>query len=51
MSNQVSAPKGSVSVIVAILMTVLIGFAALAVDVAYVFLIKNELHNAAVGGG
>jgi len=50
MSNQVSAPKGAVSVIVAILMTVLIGFAALAVDVAYVFLIKNELQNAADAG-
>jgi Flp pilus assembly protein TadG len=47
MSNQVSAPKGAVSVIVAMLMTVLIGFAALAVDTAYVFLIKNELQNAA----
>ena len=50
MSNQVSAPKGAVSIIVAILMTVLIGFAALAVDIAYVFLIKNELQNAADAG-
>ena len=47
MSRQVSAPKGAVSIVVAVLMTVLIGFAALAVDIAYVFVIKNELQNAA----
>lgn len=35
------------ALVVALLTTVLIGFAALAVDLAYVFVVRNELQNAA----
>jgi len=39
--------KGAVAVIVAIVLVVLIGFAALAVDVGYVMVTRNELQNVA----
>ncbi len=38
---------GAVAIIVVILLPLLIGFAALSVDVSYGFMIKNELQNAA----
>ncbi len=37
--------RGAVAVVVAIIMTVLIGIAALAVDVGYLYATKNELQN------
>jgi Flp pilus assembly protein TadG len=39
--------KGVVAVIVALLLPVLLGFGALAVDIGYRFLIQNEMQNAA----
>jgi|LauGreDrversion4_2_1035121.scaffolds.fasta_scaffold60061_2 hypothetical protein len=42
-----SREKGVVAVLVALLLPVLVGFGALAVDISYRFLIKNELQNAA----
>jgi len=41
--------KGAVMVLVAVLMVVLISFVALAVDVGYLYVAKNELQNAADG--
>lgn len=45
--NKLSAPKGVIAILVALITTALIGFAALAVDLAYVFVVRNELQNAA----
>ncbi|CAM2343135.1 pilus assembly protein TadG-related protein [Burkholderia vietnamiensis] len=39
--------KGAVAITVALLMTVLLGAAALAIDVGYLFVVRNELQNAA----
>src|SRR4030067_1579475 len=42
--------KGIVIVIVAILIAVFIGFAALAVDIGHLYVVRNELQNAADAG-
>jgi Flp pilus assembly protein TadG len=42
--------KGVTIVLVAILLVVLIGFAAIAVDLAYLYIVKGELQNAADSG-
>ena len=42
--------RGAVAIYVAILLPVLIGFAALAVDVDHVYGVRNELQNAADAG-
>lgn len=42
--------RGAVAVYTAIILTVLIGFGALAVDIGYLYGVKNELHNAADAG-
>ncbi|AIO40659.1 tad-like Flp pilus-assembly family protein [Burkholderia cenocepacia] len=39
--------KGAVAITVALLMTILLGFAALAIDIGYLFVVRNELQNAA----
>ena len=39
--------SGMVAVIVAILLAVLLGFAALAVDIGHVMVVRNEIQNAA----
>ncbi|WP_175810910.1 pilus assembly protein TadG-related protein [Burkholderia cepacia] len=39
--------KGAVAITVAVLMLILLGFAALAIDVGYLFVVRNELQNAA----
>lgn len=45
--NKSNPPRGVIAIVVALLTTVLIGFAALAVDLSYVFVVRNELQNAA----
>ena len=42
--------RGSVAIIVALSLLMLLGFGALAVDLGYVMLVKNELQNAADAG-
>ena len=42
--------RGSVAIIVALSLLILLGFGALAVDLGYVMLVKNELQNAADAG-
>lgn len=42
--------KGAVAIIVALSLLVLIGFGALAVDLGYVMMVKNEVQNAADAG-
>ena len=42
--------KGVTIVLVAICLVVLIGFAAIAVDLAYLYIVKGELQNAADSG-
>lgn len=42
--------KGAVAIIVALSLLVLIGFGALAVDIGYVMMVKNEVQNAADAG-
>jgi Flp pilus assembly protein TadG len=42
--------RGAVAVIVAILLAVLIGFTALSVDVGHLYVVHNELQNAADAG-
>jgi hypothetical protein len=42
--------RGAVAVFVAVTLVALIGFTALAVDVGYLYGVKNELHNAADAG-
>ncbi|WP_230944444.1 pilus assembly protein TadG-related protein [Burkholderia territorii] len=39
--------KGAVAITVAFMMSILLGFAALAIDVGYLFVVRNELQNAA----
>ncbi|WP_231748557.1 pilus assembly protein TadG-related protein [Burkholderia latens] len=39
--------RGAVAITVALLMTILLGFAALAIDIGYLFVVRNELQNAA----
>lgn len=41
------SPRGAVAVLVAVLLVVLIGFVALAVDVGYLYVTRNELQNTA----
>ncbi len=43
--------KGSVAVIVALSLIMLFGFAALAVDLGFITMVKNELQNGADAGG
>ncbi|MBU3719440.1 MAG: hypothetical protein FGM22_01605 [Burkholderiaceae bacterium] len=45
--NRFGPPKGVIAILVALITTALIGFAALTVDLAYVFVVRNELQNAA----
>lgn len=45
--TRLKSDRGSVLIIVAILIAVLLGFAAFAVDVGHLMVVKNELHNAA----
>ena len=45
--KQLTNKKGVVAVIVAILLVVFIGFAALAIDVGHLYVVRNELQNAA----
>ncbi|MCK4621471.1 MAG: hypothetical protein KAT62_04565 [Desulfuromonadales bacterium] len=52
MKNKISAftvnnQRGAVAVTVALLMIMLVGFAALAIDVGYVYVTRNELQNVA----
>lgn len=42
--------KGATVIFVALILTMLLGFAALGVDVNYVYGVRNELHNAADAG-
>lgn len=39
--------RGAVAITVAVLLTILLGFGALAIDVGYLFVVRNELQNAA----
>lgn len=39
--------RGAVTVLVAVMLTVLMGFCALAIDIAYALVVRNELQNAA----
>lgn len=45
-----SKPKGAVSIIFSILLLILFGFAAIAVDIGYMAVAKSELQNAADAG-
>jgi len=45
--NKLVPPKGVIAILVALITTTLIGLAALTVDLAYVFVVRNELQNAA----
>jgi Flp pilus assembly protein TadG len=45
--NRRQAQKGAVAVTVAVLMTMLIGFGALAIDTGYLYVVRNELQDAA----
>jgi Flp pilus assembly protein TadG len=45
--TKIDSERGTVAIVVAILLTVFIGFAALAVDVGYMMTARNELQNAA----
>ena len=42
--------RGAVLVLVGVLMFVLIGFAALAIDLGHLYVVRNELQNAADSG-
>lgn len=48
--DQTKAQRGMAAIMVAIILVVLIGFAALAVDVFHLFVARNELQNAADAG-
>jgi hypothetical protein len=50
LSIKIKNDRGGVIVIVGIMMTVLIAFAALAIDLSHLFVVKNELQNAADAG-
>jgi len=47
LSKQTKGKRGAVAVYVAILLIVFIGFVALAVDIGYVMVVRNQLQNAA----
>lgn len=47
LSKQTKGKRGAVAVYVAILLVVFIGFTALAVDIGYVMVVRNQLQNAA----
>lgn len=49
-SERMRSQKGAVLVLAAILLMALLGFAALAVDVGHITVVKNELQNAADAG-
>ncbi len=49
-SARASEPRGSITVLAALLMPVLLGIAALVVDLGFLFLTKYELQNAADAG-
>ncbi|MDH3346640.1 MAG: pilus assembly protein TadG-related protein [Desulfobulbaceae bacterium] len=48
--NKFWETKGATIVVVAVVLAVLLGFAALAVDVGYLYGVRNELQNGADGG-
>jgi len=48
--NQTKNQSGVVIVLIAVLLIVFLGFAALAVDVGHIVVVRNELKNAADGG-
>jgi len=50
LKNRLKREEGAVLVLVAILCVVLLGFAALAVDIGYLYVIRNELQNGADAG-
>lgn len=49
-AKRVLSERGAVAVIVGILIVVLFGFIALAVDIGHIYAVKNELQNAADSG-
>jgi hypothetical protein len=49
--RRVKEKQGLTAVIVALLMLVLLGVAAFAIDIGHLYLVKNELQNAADAGG
>jgi hypothetical protein len=48
--SRLKGQRGAVIILVAVLMIVFIGFAALAIDVSHLFVVRNELQNAADAG-
>ena len=50
MVDQMANQKGATAVVVGISLVVLIGFAALAIDLAYLYVVRGELQNAADSG-
>jgi Flp pilus assembly protein TadG len=49
-TSRQSGQRGATIVLVAVLLVVIVGFAALAIDLSHLFLVSNELHNAADAG-
>lgn len=47
MKKLITEERGAIAITVAIVMFVLLGFAAFAIDFGYVYVVKNELQNAA----
>jgi len=47
---RIGKQRGATAVVVAVSLLVLIGFAALAIDLGYLYVVKNELQNAADAG-
>ncbi len=50
LTNLFREQRGVIAIVVALLFLGLIGVAALAIDVVHLFLVKNELQNAADAG-
>ncbi len=48
--SMITDQKGAVAVIVAVCLVVFVGFTALAVDVGHLYVVRNELQNAADAG-
>ncbi len=47
LTSKIKDNRGVTAVVVAVVITVLIGFVALAVDIGYLYATKNELQNIA----
>ena len=48
--NMIKDQKGAVVAIVAVCLVIFVGFTALAVDIGHLYVVRNELQNAADAG-